>query len=575
MSNGASLTFFDRIVPGRALPILLVTLAAALRIWNLPAFKEVRDFDELAYVPGGLVAWEGLPPPMRTVPAGPQTWIGWFYAAGRSGWELLRPQQGQVVPLLLRPFTAIEQALFKTYEDLSGLRQLMLWISLLVSLAAVYGAYRLGSRYGGRPSGVLLGGLVAVLPLFIEFSGIAKPCSDAWMLAVLAISAAATITGTKGRWLPGVLLGLAIGSRVDMVLAAPLVLWSLWDNAAVGLPWRRILATLGLALATAVLSAPWTVEGFVGMLRMIGMARVMTGHYWPTTSPRLMTLKELAWDQGLGPVLLVMVFGLFLLPAGTRLKRGALAAFAALMAATMFTGTWQPLRYHGGPLVALLVCAAVATGALWQRRPGSAGVLVASLLVLPLVQSVRAVMSVKSSYVPEYSAEWIDEHVPAGTTVYLDPNSISRAVLPTEAAADAIWGVLAEDQPWRKKFQDGFRRFSLPGGRLPRAMSEDNLCVDRGRCRRWFILGGGRSHRPRYNVTIVPISPCLGLQPDALIQEFKRSGGVVVRRTLAGGVPEGLGEPLVKWLDRSGEGTLLYVSPEVREKLKAWPETAR
>jgi hypothetical protein len=508
---------------------------------------------------------------MRGVPAGPQTWIGWFYAAGRSGWELVRLQRGDAVPRLLKPFTAIEQALFKTYEDLSGLRQLMLWISLLVALAAVHGGYRLGLKYGGPPGGLLLGGLVAGLPLYIEFSGIAKSCSDAWMLAILAVSSAATTTGTKARWLPGVLLGLAIGSRIDMVLVAPLVLWGLWDSAEAKLPWKRMLATLGLALATAMLSAPWAVEGFVGMLRMIGMARVMTDSYWPTASPRLMTLKGLVWDQGLGLVLLTTVLGLFLPPAGTRLKRAVLAGYAALMVTTMFTGTWQPLRYHGGPLVALLTCAAVAMGALLQRGPRLAGVLVGLLLAFPLIQSIRAVVSVKSSYVPEYSTEWIDRHVPAGTTVYLDPNSISRVVLPTEAAADATWRVLTDDQPWRKKLEDGFRRFSLPQGRFPRAMAEDNLCVDRGRSRRWFILGGGRTDRPRYNLKIVPISPCLGLQPDDLVQEFKRTGGVVVRRTRAGGVPVGLGEPFVKWVAPSGQATLLFLSPDVREKLNSWP----
>lgn len=330
-----------------ALPIVLVTLAALLRIWNLPDLREMRDPDELVYVPNGLMAWEGLPPGMRTGPAGPQTWIGWFYAAGRSGWELLRPQGAQKVPLVLKPFMAIEQALFKTYEDLSGLRQLLLWISLLVGVAGVYGGYRLGLKYGGAAGGLLIGGLVAVLPMYVEYCAIAKSCSDAWMLAILAVSCAATMSGTKRGWLPGILLGLAIGSRIDMVLVAPLVLWALWDSHEAGSARKQMLATLALTLASALLSAPWTVEGFVGMLRNIGMSRV--AGYWIIDSPRLTTLRDLAWQEGLGPVLLATIIGLFLLPAGTRLKRGVLAGFAALMAATMFLGrymvhalSWRP-----------------------------------------------------------------------------------------------------------------------------------------------------------------------------------------------------------------------------------------
>src|SRR6516225_8573343 len=79
-----------------AVPIVLVVFAALLRIWNFPHGQETRDLDELMYVPNGLMAWEGLPPAMRTGPSGPQTWIGWFYAAGRSAWEFVQP--GQQVP---------------------------------------------------------------------------------------------------------------------------------------------------------------------------------------------------------------------------------------------------------------------------------------------------------------------------------------------------------------------------------------------------------------------------------------------------------------------------------------------
>ena len=523
------------------------------------------------YVPNGLLAWEGIAPGMRTGPAGPQTWIGWFYAAGRSGWELLRQQwSGQKIPLVLRPFTAVEQALFKTYEDLSGLRQLLLWISLIISLAAVYGGYRLGRRYGGTAGGLLIGGWVAVLPLYIEFSGIAKSCSDAWMLGILAVACAATVPGPKYRWLPGALLGLAIGSRIDMLLVVPLVLWALWDHEKPREALKRMLTTLGLTVACALLSAPWAVEGFVGMMRNIGMSRV--AGYWNVESPRLATLKDLVWEQGLGPALLAAGIGVFMLPGGTRLKGGVLAGFALLMAASMFAGgRYMYMRYHGGPLIAFLVCTAVTAGAIWQRWPKAGVALVACSLVLPLIQSVRAVIAVKSSYVPDGSTEWIEQHVPPGTTVYLDGLFISRAVLPTEAAADTIWRAMADNEPWRLKLQDGFSRFSLREAHLPRAMSEDNLVMDRGLLRRWFILGGGHTDRPRYDVRLLPISPTLRfLDKGHLLEEFKRTGGVMVRRSPFDPEKE-LGEPLVQWVNREGRGTWIFVSPDVRGKLRSMP----
>jgi hypothetical protein len=42
---------------------------------------------------------------------------------------------------------------------------------------------------------------------------------------------------------------------------------------------------------------------------------------------------------------------------------------------------------------------------------------------------------------------------------------------------------------------------------------------------------------------------------------------VLVRRPPAV-VEDGLGEPFVQWINRKGEGTRVFVSPDIREKLK-------
>ena len=352
-----------------------------------------------------------------------------------------------------------------------------------------------------------------------------------------------------------------------MVLLAPLVLWGLWDNHGSRGLWRRTLTTAAVTALTVLISAPWALLGFVGLLRNTVMVRAVG--FGAPGEWRLTTLAELVWWQGLGPVLLVTLIGCLLSPAGTRLKRGLLTAFAALMAATMFTGSYAVFRYHGGPLIALLTSAGVAAGTLLQRWPRPAGTAFAALLLaLPAAQSVRGAKMWKSSYAPETCAQWIDQHVPAGTVVYFHPSYIARAVLPTEAAADALWRLVASDQAWRTKLEDGFRRFSLSRQDLPRAMSEDNLCTDRSFCRRWFILGGGRSSRPRYLVRPVAMGATFGLRRDAMVEEFNRTGGVVVWPTAAKGMPEGLGEPWVKWLNHNGGGTLIFVSPDLREKLK-------
>jgi hypothetical protein len=123
---------------------------------------------------------------------------------------------------------------------------------------------------------------------------------------------------------------------------------------------------------------------------------------------------------------------------------------------------------------------------------------------------------------------------------------------------------VAGDNAWRAKLEDGLRRFSLPKEEMPRGMSEDNLAMDRGGCRRWFILGGGQSNRPRYDVRLIGMSATAGWRAERLSEDFKQTGGVVLWRTYTGRKPpEGLGEPAVKWVNEEGFGTLVYLSPDL------------
>jgi hypothetical protein len=63
------------------------------------------------------------------------------------------------------------------------------------------------------------------------------------------------------------------------------------------------------------------------------------------------------------------------------------------------------------------------------------------------------------------------------------------------------------------------------------------------------------------------MSATFGLQRETLGPEFQRTGGVVIWPTRASGLPGGLGEPFIKWVNYNGDGILVFVSPDVREKL--------
>ena len=129
--------------------VLCVLGAAALRMAAFPARYVVRDIDEPTYLRSGLLLFEGIAPGNSAAPAGPQLWAEWAYAAVRSLQNLAAPNpQERAAPLQVRPFLAIDRALFDTYHDLSELHRVMLVIIVLLSLWATCSAYRLGVHRG-------------------------------------------------------------------------------------------------------------------------------------------------------------------------------------------------------------------------------------------------------------------------------------------------------------------------------------------------------------------------------------------------------------------------------------------
>lgn len=296
------------------------------------------------------------------------------------------------------------------------------------------------------------------------------------------------------------------------------------------------------------------------------MARVMG--YLNAESPRLTTLKDLTWEQGLGPLLIAAAVGIFI-SAERQSKKWTLGGLTLLIVSTMFFGHYQVMRYHGAALIAIVTFASVSVGPILNRIPRWPGLGIAvCLLILPAVQSLRTAMQQRSlSYIDD-STEWIEKHVPPATIVYVQGQFACKTVLPTAEAADAIWKEVANEKAWRAKLEDGFQRFSLSSDQFPRGMSEDNLCLDRAIHRRWFILGGGSQARPRYDLRLFDVSKTFGLHGSEIAQIFERTGGVLIWRTAERGMPSpDLGKPFIKWVNTHENGTLLYLSDDVRGNL--------
>ena len=542
---------------------LLLGVAAAVRVFNFPVHQEVRDCDEIAYLTSGLILWEGMTPGLKHTPAGPQTWVGWLYAAALSGHDLLTggaEQAGE--SWKIRPFLAVDSALFASYANPVPLRQLMLTLQALLALVGVYAAFRLGYARGGLGTGLVIGGLAATLPLFVEFAGMTRPYSDAWSFLLLALATAAAADGRR-RWIAsGIFLGLAVASRIDMLAAVPLVLWEFWNRREPGTFRTTVVRLGGTALVVTLLAAPWLLTSLVGNLRNIATVRV-AGQF-DSASPRLATLWDLTVGQGLGPFLLVLVMGMAVVRSGAPTRWRPLAAYLGLLLLSMFVGPYQPMRYHAVAILALLSCGALATAAVLRRWPRLTAPLIALVLLVPGVQSVLLVQQNRAEAVPDEAIRWVEERVPPGTVVYISPAFELCPPLPTAAAADRIWQEVTDENAWQRKFGRGLSRFGLTTDYIPRALSEENLLLDRGNARRWFILGGQPGEvRPRYDIRLYHYSPTFGVQN--LAEEFARTGGVVIWRRLT--PPTELGRPKVQWGDPGNGGSAIFCSEDVLARL--------
>jgi len=530
-----------------------------LQLWNFPHRYEVRDIDEAGYLQGGLQLLEGLTPGYKVAPAGPLIWMSWIWGASLSARYLLVPSTEEWrVPLILRPYVAINHALFDTYRDLSSLRWFILGMLLIASTAAVVGGFVLGLRQSGLAGGVLVGGLMAVLPLFVELAGSARPYAFGWSFGMLALCAAAMQDKNRCCFWTALFLGLAISSRLESLTLLPLVWWMFWVRLGTGRSLMALARVSLAALVVALVVAPWLATSLIENVRTVLMVRFMG----PTMAS---TWLETLWNQGLIPVVLLWVAGLCMARRGERLQYFLLAGYVLILLVSMFKGGAPYLRHQTAAIVVLFVAAGYSLRFLCRQSVRVAAVGVAVCLLLPLVQTIRLIAENRFSYVPDGSTEWIERHVPAGTRLYMSINSALRDPLPTAEAADYLWNEVASHEAWDLKLQYGLRKSGLPPGDPVRAFSEGGMISERGNRRGWFLLGGRPNVlAPRYDIRFVRGLTIFGVQ--SIAAEFAKTGGVVLWREASPN--HELGTPVAQWANSKGRGAYVYVSPDLQAKLR-------
>lgn len=556
MSPMSNLAWMSR--PWLLLGLVVIT-SIALQAANFPARYDRRDYDERLYSECGLLVWEGIMPTVHYAPNGPETWIGWTYAAVKSLDHLGRPgAEERAAPSVLRPFVAVNHALFDIYRDWSSLRRIILAANVLTAVLAAAAGFGLGWKRGGPAAGLLVGGLVAVLPLFLELSGEAKSYMMAWGLAVISLYFAA---GPKPRpLLSAVAMGLAVASRIDMLMLLPLLWLDLWEaEGQLAGKVFRIARYTGIVAIVAVLVAPWALTFLLGTARAVATIRL--SEPVRATGSLQHAVVEVVWGQGLGVALILVVAALALPPK----RRWVAGVYVLLLAATVAKGTGFGLRHQGAPVIAVITFAAIGMAAVAAKWPRTTWALVALGLAVPVGQTVHDVIQRRTEYVPTHATAWLERHVPSGAIVYLSPSL--HDPLPTQAAADRLWNQVTDDNAWKRKFNSAMSRFHVSAADLPRALSEGDMIAERGLRREWFILGSRTQlPDPRYDIRIFGDSVVFSIFDIGA--QFKKTGGVLICNDADGSMPTDVGTPVVQWVNRHGRGVRIYCSPDVVEHLR-------
>ncbi|MGA3067008.1 MAG: hypothetical protein ABSF29_09195 [Tepidisphaeraceae bacterium] len=544
----------------------VVLLSAVLLYFNYPQRYEYRDIDETGYLNGSLEVLEGITPGNGFAPAGPQIWLGWARVGAQAAKNILRPTASErAEPMQVRPYSAINRALFDNYRDLSNLHTFVIRANILLALAAAAAAAGLGMRLGGLAGGALLGGLVAATPIFMGFAEQSRPYSNAWSFAIIAFYFAATCKGRRQVWLTGLFLGLSIASRIEMAWAVPLAWWIIGSRPDRSHPLATILKITALMAVFAYLFAPWLLTDFFANLRTI--ATVGFGIPLPGIKRFTYPLYVFGIQQGMIGCVLLALGGLIFARPGARLRLWILGGYGALLLAVMITGFGMGIHQHPGLFLTMFILSAASVSALRSRWPREIPAVIAIVLAFSTFREIQTIRQYRALYDHEQSTQWIEAHVPAGTTVYFSSGGY-RSLLPTPASADALWSEVTDDQAWRKKFESGLKHFHVTTDQLPRALSEANLLLERSNRRGWFILGSRTDlPDPRYDIRLVLTSPIFGVQD--LQTAMRQQGGILVWRESGSNLKKpDLGPPLVQWLNQDGYGTSIYCTPDVRAKIK-------
>lgn len=320
------------------------------------------------------------------------------------------------------------------------------WIAsiLLIPLTAQL-AQRLTAD---RTAVVVAAAVVAVAPLAVQFS--ATAFSDApltlWLVAALTVATRPPASSPRGRARPlaaGLLFGLALATKYQALLFAPLLVGVAWLAGWQGAAWRRGMAGTGAILVLLILwqAARPAAEGLIA-LQWANIGGARPARSWELWS-RLAQMGHLWWLGWGWPLLALGVAAI----AGFAVRRRLTPVEAMLL---LFVAAYLALHWLWAvpvwdryllpilPLIAILIGRGVSAMMLLVGRRGSRRLALAALAVLAL------------AHLPIAGAARAGRYPIGG-----QPGADGGAALAAQALKDAPYGTVLYDHwySWHWRYQ--------------------------------------------------------------------------------------------------------------------------
>lgn len=333
-------------------------------------------------------------------------------------------------------------------------------VCVVESVAAVAATWWMARLAGGdRRSWWLAALLVAILPITVNFAYYMTPDPVSGLTSTLAVCGALWAY-RRPCWqtyaFTGAMIGLAGSSKYNCALVAVSLVAAHLLGRERG-RWPRLLLAGAVAVAAFLLTTPYAVLDFHGMLDGLRFdeTHYATGHIgaqgdalgtnigWIAGSFGLLLLGLLGlwWVRARHQIVIIAVFVIayfaLLSSVVVRFERNLLPLIPALAVLVVLGGLaiWDRARARWGRVGTALMAAVVAIAVVWMAV-GSA-------------HQIRASLTDQKAQ----ATAWLRSHVPAGATVvidpyspYLDPSRWHVVVLPEAHAAGVTypqWFVLA------------------------------------------------------------------------------------------------------------------------------------